>query len=119
MGTVKMIVIWGSKNILHNSIAHILASNPDWRVVSVSNRDELEHTLRQAEEIKCEVVIILEGCHGDPKTLPFVLLDKPWTNKVIAVSLEDNLIDVYSKQIVYYHQVSDLINLIDNQSGIA
>lgn len=113
MATAKIIVIWGNQNILRNSIERILANRVEWSVVSVTNQRDLECSLRWANEQHTEVVVVLEGCHNDPDQLPLWLLNEPQTTKVIAVSLEDNLIDVYSKQKVYYRQASDLVDLIE------
>jgi DNA-binding NarL/FixJ family response regulator len=115
MAWSKMIVIWGSENILSSSIELFLADKADWKVVRISNKEDLDALILAVEATKPDIVIIHQGCHADPTNLPLQWLQDHPAIKVITISLEDNLLDVYSKQKKKVKQASDLISVIENE----
>lgn len=110
----KMIVIWGSEDVLSSSIKHFLTAKADWKVVSISNIEDLDAMILSVDTTQPEIVIIYQGCHNDSVDLLLQLLQSHPTIKVIMISLEDNLMDVYSKQKKLVRQASDLISVIEN-----
>jgi hypothetical protein len=107
----RMIVVIGGKNILRKSIEDILAAKPDWKVVSLTSLAELDWESENAEYSHQELVFILEGCHDDHLALK--LFQEYPTCKVIQISLEDNLMDVYSIQKILFNQPADLLKVIE------
>ena len=116
MTNSKVIVMWGSEDILSSSIEHFLSAKADWKVVSISNKEDLETLILAVEPTQPDIVIIHQGCHNKPTDLPLQFLQDRAVIKVIRVSLEDNLMDVYSKQKILVTQASDLITVIENES---
>ena len=112
MEHTKMIVVWGGKNILHKSIEVFLKAKPDWKVVSIVELAELDRLELGAESSQPEIVFILEGCHDDRLALK-LFQDYP-TCKVIQISLEDNLMDVYSIEKIMLQRPADLLKVIEN-----
>jgi DNA-binding NarL/FixJ family response regulator len=110
----KMIVVWGSGDILNSSIDLFLAGREDWKVVSVSNKDDLDALILAAENTQPDIVIIHQGCYSNPPDLPLQFLQAHPAIKVIKISLENNAMEVYSKQKIIVKQASDLIKVIEN-----
>lgn len=112
----KIIVVWSCEDIFCSSIKHFLAPKEDWKVVSISNKEDLD-ALILAEEIKNQgFVIIHQGNHNDPTNLSLQFLQDHPEVRVIQISLEDNVLDVFSKQKISITEVSDLITVIENES---
>ena len=110
----KLILLCGGEDILSSSIEFTLSTRDDWKVFSISNLKGCE-TLRKAmETLHPDIVIIHQEFHQDPKHLILQLLMDHPTIKVIMVSLENNMIEVYSKQNILAQEASDLITVIEN-----
>jgi hypothetical protein len=112
----KMIVVWGSEDLLSTSIKFFLASKEDWKVVSILNKEDQETLIQFVETTMPDIVIIHQGCHSVQSNLPMRLLQKNPALKVITISLENNMMEVLSKQKIMVKQASDLITVIENES---
>jgi DNA-binding NarL/FixJ family response regulator len=113
----KLIVIWDSEDILSSSIELFLSTKLDWQVVSTSNTETLYSLITAFESTPPDIVIIHQGFHNKPAIFPLQLLHDHPTIKVILISLEDNLMDVYSKQKILVTRASDLISVIENETS--
>ena len=114
MAKPKMIVVWGSEDILSSSIEHFLASKEDWKVVRASKKEDLEALLLAVENTNPDIVIIYREESHWVFNLPLQpLLDHP-AIKVITISLENNEMHVYSKQNICVKEASDLIAAIED-----
>ena len=115
MAKSKMIVIWDREDILSSSIKLFLAAKEDWKIVSIANKEGLEALRLAVETAQPDIVIIHEGCQSGPANLPMQLLQDYPTIKVITISLENNLMEIFSKQKILVKQVSDLIGAIEDE----
>ena len=111
----KTVVIWGSEDILSSSVEHLITSKEDWKVVSVSNNECMEALFEAVESIRPEIVIIMQETHGGPTNVALRLLRDHPAIRVILLSLENNLMDVYSKQKIFTQEASDLITAIEKE----
>jgi len=111
----KMVVVWGREDLLSSSIEYFLATKEDWKVVSISNKEDLDALILAVETTHPDIVIILQGDHNGLTNLPLQLLQDHPAIKVITISLENNAMEVYSKQKIMVKQVSDLITVIENE----
>ena len=115
MAKSKKIVIWDCEDILSSSIKFFLAAKEDWQVVSIVEKGGLE-TLKQAvETTQPDIVIIHQAYHNVSTNLSLQLLQDYPVIKVITMSLEDNLMEIYSKQKILIKQASDLIAVIEDE----
>lgn len=114
MEASKLIVVLGDQNILRKSVETILATKPDWKVISTASLEELEQAGEVAARVHPELVFILEGCHDDRLALK-LFMEYP-TCKVIQISLEDNLMDVYSIQKIWFDRPADLLKVIEAEA---
>ena len=112
----KMIVVWGSEDLLSTSIEFFLATKEDWKVVNILNKEDQQALIQFVETSMPDIVIIHQGCHSVQSNLPLQLLQKYPALKVITISLENNMIEVLSKQKIMVKQASDLITVIENES---
>ncbi len=115
MTKAKIIVIWGSEDILNKYLEFLLATKKDWNVVRISNRADLEALIPSFEYKKVDLVVIQQGCHNGPNCFPLQLLQAHPAMKVITINLENNLMDVYTKQNILVNQASDLIGVIEDE----
>jgi DNA-binding NarL/FixJ family response regulator len=110
----KMVVIWGGDDLLSTSIEYFLATKEDWKVVSISNKEDLDALLRVDDPPRLDIVIIHSGYQSVDAKIPESLLQNHPTIKVILLSLENNLLEIFSKQKMLIQQSSDLISAIEN-----
>ena len=111
----KMIVIWGEEDVLSSSIEVLLAARADWRVVRLANREGRDALIPAVETLQPDIVVIHQRFPGDLSDIALQLLHNHPAIKVIMVSLENNLMDIYSKQAVLATEASDLISVIENE----
>jgi hypothetical protein len=110
----KTVLLWGREDILISSVEFILAAKDEWQVVSLPNTVGLGALLLAVEKTQADTVIIHQGNHNDPTILPIQLLKDHPALRVITFSLENNAMEVYSKQEICVREASDLISVIEN-----
>ena len=111
----KKIVIWGGEDILSSAIELFLAAKGDWKVISISNTENLDALTLAVETKQPDIVIIYQECQNVPTNLLLQLLQEHPAIKVIQISLENNVMEIYSKQNLLLKQASDLITAIENE----
>jgi hypothetical protein len=109
----KMVVIWGGENILLSSIQYLLANRNDWIVVSVSSAEEFETQVLIAKKDLSDIVLIYQGDMDEPCDLPMQLLHDHAELRVITISLENNVMNVYNKQSLLVKETADLVSVIE------
>lgn len=115
MATTKTIVIWGSEDVLSSSIEFFIAAKEDWKVIRVSKKESLNTLSLTVKTAQPDIVIISREFHKDLTNLPLQLLKAHPVAKVIMINLENNLMDVYTRQKILAKEASDLITLIENE----
>ncbi len=109
----KKIVLWGREDLLSSSVELFLTAQKGWCVVSISNEENFEALILAVNKVHPDVVIIQQGDRSS-NSYPLMKLiqDHPGL-RVITVSLEDNLMEVYSKQNILVKSASDLISVVE------
>lgn len=115
----KLIVIWDGEDILSSYIKSFLATQEGWQVVSIANKEGLEALKLAVKTAQPDIVIIHQGYQNSSANLPMQLLQDYPAVKVIAISLENNLMEIFSKQEIWVKQVSDLIGVIENEPYVS
>ena len=115
MAKSKIIVVWGSEDILNSSIEVFLAVKEEWKVARISNKEDLDALILAVETTQPDIVIIHQECINGPTNLPLQLLKDHAVIKVITISLENNTMEVFSKQKLMVRQASDLITVIEHE----
>ena len=111
----KLIVIWDGEDILSSYIGLYLAAREDWKVVRVSSKEDLEDLIPLMEKAQADVVLIHQRSQNDPSKFQLDFIRSQPSIKVITVNLENNAMEVYSKQNIMVQQASDLIAAIESQ----
>ena len=113
MAKSKLIVVWGCENILGSSIKFFLETRSDWTVVNISSLKALKALILAEGTTSQDIVIILQGNQHAPVNLPLAFLKDHSAIKVITLGLEDNDMEVYSKQKITLEEASDLVKVIE------
>lgn len=116
MATSIKILLWNCEDILSSSIEFFLTSHEDWKVVSISKKEGLYVLNRAVETSHPDFVIIQQGTQIGSTNLALQLLQDHPAIKVIVLSLENNMLDIYSKQKIFMQKATDLIGVIENES---
>ena len=111
----KVVLVWGTESILSSSIQYLLAAKEEWEVISVSNLEEFNTLIASFEQIFSDIVVIHQGELDDPCNLPLQLLQEHAGIRLITISLENNVMDIYNKQSMLVKDASDLVTVIENQ----
>jgi len=111
--TLKTILIIGREDILSYSVELYLTNQKGWNVVSFSNKENLDELIRAVNKVNPDVVIIHQEDQAHPLNLPTILLQDHPSLKVITLSLNNNLMEVYSKQNILVQSTTDLISVIE------
>jgi DNA-binding NarL/FixJ family response regulator len=113
----KLVLIWGSEDILSSSIENFLSANEDWKVISFSNPDDLDALILTVEAMHPDIVIIIhqddEYCLSDRL---LQLLQEHTEIKLVMISLENNLMEIYNKQKILVKNASDLFSVIEKEA---
>jgi hypothetical protein len=109
----KKIVVWGRDDILSSSIEFFLGTQADWKVVSVGSDQDVDDLLQAVETVKPDIVVINKTCPNDLSDLAMELLLAHSPITLITINLDNNAMEVYSKQRIMVKQASDLIVAIE------
>jgi DNA-binding NarL/FixJ family response regulator len=112
----KMVVVWGDENIFSSSIQHILATKIDWKVVFVSNLEDCESLILPFENKTSDIVIIHQADKIEFTNLAIQLLQKVANIRVVTISLDNNVMNIYDKHSLLVKEASDLITAIENEA---
>ena len=116
MAKSKTVVLWGSEDILISSVESILSNKKEWDVISLSNKEDIDALIQAVETSQASIVIMQQTKKSDPTFLPMQLIKNLPTLKVITVNLEDNSMEVFSKQKILVKDITDLISFFENES---
>jgi DNA-binding NarL/FixJ family response regulator len=109
----KTIVLWGREDLLSSSVELFLTAQKGWKVINISNEENFDALLLAVDKEHPDVVILQQGDRAGNSNLPIKLLQDHPGLKVITVSLNDNLMEVYSKQNILVKSASDLISVVE------
>jgi hypothetical protein len=111
----KMVLVWGTEDILSTSIQHMLATSKDWKVVNIIDSQHLRDLIHNSESKDIDIVIIRPVDREGFADLPLQLLQDHANIRLITISLESNIITIYNQQKKLVKETSDLIMAIERQ----
>ena len=116
----KTVVLWGREDLLSSSVELFLAAQKGWKVVNILEEENPDALVKSVNTVKPDVVIIQKRDLAGNLNLPTILLHTHPELKVVTVSQNDNLLEVFSKQNILITSASDLTSVVDaNQMGLA
>ena len=112
---LKKAILWGPESLLVDSVEFFLKAGAAWDVVKISADYGVDYLVQQVKTLKPTVVILCQEKEESDTNLLMELSQVESCMKVVVVSLESNLIQVYSKQKVMMHNISDLLSVVDTK----
>ncbi len=109
-----MILICGCENIFCSSIKALLSIKTGWEIASVSSEEGWDALNLAMETVQPDTVIVHQESLDEPTSFVLRLLQDYPAIKVIVLSLENNLMDVYSKRNIFAESISNLFEAIEN-----
>jgi hypothetical protein len=107
-------VLWGPESVLMDSVEFFLKAGAKWEVVKIPSESGADHLLQRVNHVKPEVVVLCQEKDDSDFNILMRLAQIQFCSKVVVVSLESNLVQVYGRQNLILNQVSDLLSVIDH-----
>ena len=120
----KTAILWGRDDLLAQAMEFFLKAGEIWEVIRIPADQGICSVVEKVQRIKPDVVILYQGKYGDDSDpLMKLIQDQPELRaiadqpelKVIIVSLENNLMQVYSKYSIMVREASDLLSVIEDR----
>lgn len=109
-------VLWGPESVLMDSVEHFLKAGAAWDAVKIARDGGVEHLVQQVKSLVAKVVILCQEKEEIDTSLLMELSQVQSCQKVVVVSLESNLMQVYGRHNIVMRDVSDLLSVIDHES---
>ena len=108
-------ILWGPESLLVDSVEFFLKTGAAWEVLKIASDCGVDHLIQQVEILKPTVVILCQEKDDIDTALFTRLIQAPFCMKAVVVSLKSNLMQVYSRQYVVMHDVTDLLSVVDTK----
>ena len=105
-------VLLGRDDLLTQAVSSFLRST-QWDVTNIFNDGDADWLINEVRRIQPQVVILCRDGAGD-STLALRLIDELPSLRVIVLGLDNNHMQVYSKQNILLRGASDLLFIIEN-----
>ena len=109
----KKVILWGRQDVLGGAVESFLATRDEWEVIRVMDDEPTNTFIEKVETENPDVIIIYEGDHACLTPLPMQLMQSRPELRVITVNLENNSLEIYTKQKVWIKEVADLFLAIE------
>jgi hypothetical protein len=106
-------VLWGPEILLMDSVEFFLKS-ANWEVVKLSSECGVDHLIQRVTMVKPAVIILCQERDASDFALLMQLAKVQFCLKVVVLSLESNLVQVYGKHNLIIHAVSDLLSVVES-----
>ncbi len=111
----RVLVVSRRESLLGQTVEHLVPDEMEWKVLRTSQEQCLEELLQKLDKESPNIVIISQDDYMNDKQLSLRMLQEcTETRKVIMVSMEKNLIEVYSKQKVKVESLQDLFTAVED-----
>lgn len=111
----KVAMLWAREDLLGKAVQQLLSTAKDWKIIRIYDKDNGCLLARELARVKPDVFIIQRGDYSGSitDTLKKLMLDH-CEMKIITISLENNMVEVYDKQTIWIKGVSDLLSMIED-----
>jgi hypothetical protein len=113
---VQKAVLWGPESLLKDSVEIFLKAGAAWEVVKISIECGIDYLLQRIETVKPTVVILCQERDASDAALLMQLAQIQSCTKVVTVSMESNLMQVYSRSQVIMHTITDLLSVVETRN---
>ena len=108
-------ILWGPESLLVDSIEFFLKTGAAWDVVKILSERGADYLVQQVKTVKPKVVILCQEKDISDAALLMQLAQIQLCTKVVVVSMESNLVQVYSRNNFIMRDVSDLLHVVDTK----
>ena len=113
MGNEKTILLWSHDDLLSFFLERFLVTQESWKVINVSIEKDLGEVIQVLDSTRVDVLIIQLGDHAIDPCIPNTLQRDYPELKVVTLSLNNNLMEVYSKQNIVVQTSADFISVVE------
>jgi hypothetical protein len=113
--TVRSAILWGRDDLLSTAIESLLHKTCGWQVIKLLDNHDAGLLAREAEKVQPKILFINKGDNTEEYPLPLHLIQEFPELKIIVINPENNLVEVYKRQVIHLKDVSELLSIIENK----
>jgi hypothetical protein len=116
MPNPKTVILWGQNDLLTKAMEMFLTAGESeaWNIIKLAADQCIAALVEQVQTIQPDLVIFSQTNPGDDSDQLGKLIQEQPDLRMIAVSLENNVMQIYSKRSITIRQVSDLLSVIED-----
>ena len=109
----RAVLLLGRDDLFRQAVEHLITESKNWRVAGILDEHEVDVLIREIGRVKPYVVVISQSDFSHELDLPSKLMQNYPDIKIITISSESNLVEVYNKQEISIEQAADFLSIID------
>ena len=110
----KVIILWKDEDVLLRAIELLLNTKVGWKVTRFADHWDENSLLQIVDEIHPDVFIVHEGVLTEKMHLFTKFVLEFSKLKIITLSLENNLVNIYNRSTLSIREVTDLFSIIED-----
>jgi hypothetical protein len=110
----RIAILWGQDDLFAQAILSFLEAKKTWKVVQIFSEQGIDFLIEQVKRHHPAVVILHLGDRAFDRQLPLQVIQSQPELKVVVVSPENNVIQVFQKQNLMMHEASELLSIIES-----
>jgi hypothetical protein len=110
----RKVILWGREDLLGSSVEILLSGCTGWEVIRLFSGQNENRLYQAIEQEKPDVVLLYPESCQDNDVLPMRVIQCYPGIKVININLNSEEVDIYSKQKVSVHTLSDLLGAFED-----
>ncbi len=115
----KVVVVSRRESLLGRAVEYLTADGREWVILRAVDSQSAADLVKKVEEASPDTVVISRDEHtNDQRLFVQLLRDCMGLKKVVVVSLQENMIEVYCKQRIQVKSAQDLFSEIEKQFSI-
>lgn len=113
----KTVLLWGQNDLITKAMELLLTAGEteSWEVIKLPGDQCISALVEQIQRIRPDLVILYQTKHSDDAGPLGKLIQEQPDLRMITISLENNVMQVYSKRSITINQVSDLLSVIEGR----
>lgn len=114
----RTVLLWGENDLLTKAMEMFLSAGEadSWEIIKLPADQRISSFVEQVQEIKPNLVILYQAKSCDAASALSRLLQEEPDLRLIAFSLENNVVQLYSKRSITVRHVSDLLSVIEDRN---
>lgn len=113
----RTVILWGQNDLLTKAMEMFLTENESeqWNIIKLPANQCIATLVEQVQQLKPDLVILYQAKPAADSDQLGKLIQQQPDLRMITVSLENNVMQVYNKRSITIQQVSDLLSVIENR----